>query len=59
MGNSRNEKFSSEREKKKKKKHFSLRRIEKASRRKNEVLEIENGNSGFSLTESENLYIID
>ena len=44
----------------KKKKHFSLRRIEKASRRKNEeVLEIENGNSGFSLTESEDLYIID
>ena len=58
MGNSRNEKFSSKRGKKKK--HFSLRRIEKASRRKNEeVLEIENGNSGFSLTESENLYIID
>lgn len=58
MGNSRNEKFS-KRGKKKKKKHFSLRRIEKASRRKNEkVLEIENGNSGFSLTESENLYII-
>ena len=56
MGNSRNEKFSSEREKKK---HFSLRRIEKASRRKNEVLDIDNGNSGFSLTESENLYIID
>ena len=41
------------------KKHFSLRRIERASRRKNEVLEIENGNSGFFLTESETFYIID
>ena len=41
------------------KKHFSLRRIERASRRKNEdVLEVENGNSRFFLTESENLYII-
>lgn len=45
--------------KKERKKHFSLRRIEKASRRKNEdVLEVENGNSRFFLTESENLYII-
>ena len=43
-----------------KKETFFPRRIEKASRRKNEeVLEIENGNSGFSLTESEDLYIID
>ena len=45
--------------KKERKKHFSLRRIERASRRKNEdVLEVENGNSRFFLTESENLYII-
>ena len=45
--------------KKERKKHFSLRRIERSSRRKNEdVLEVENGNSRFFLTESENLYII-